>query len=88
MEFVVAEVRRPFKWYHDNGVYHQIHGDKIIQTIIGNLIPDPDELTARRKATQRFLPKDKRGAYRTQPDPVTIALYNDYRSRQESQSVG
>lgn len=84
MEFVIAEKRRPFKWYCDGAYYVCYHGDKEVSRIEGAFLPDPSYLRERRKTEALRLPPEHRARYRTEPDPVTVGLWNDYQKRRAS----
>jgi hypothetical protein len=82
MEFVTAEIRRTNKWFYDNGYYISMCGDKINAKIAGYDLPNPDDIRRKRALMQKALPVNQRGLYRTNLDPVTVELWNDYQRRQ------
>lgn len=81
MEFVVSESRRPRKWYYFDKEYYSKEGDNIVAKIAGCELVSPDVICARRKAVRATLPLNARGLYRVTPDPVTVALWQDWQNR-------
>jgi len=81
MEFVISESRRKRDWYFQDGVYHCFSGDTLNAKINAHELTDPEELRARRMMVRRQIPLNQRGLYRVDPDPVTVALWNDWQKR-------
>lgn len=85
MELIISEERRKRDWYYLDGAYISKEGDKICAKIIGGQLPNPETIRLQRQIQQKRLPLNQRGLYRTEPDPITLALWNDWQARQ---SVG
>ena len=78
--FIVEELRRPRKWYFKDGEYLAMEGDTICAKIHGDQLVNPDLLRLRLLEIQQKLNPNDRALFRTEPDPVTIALYNHWRN--------
>jgi hypothetical protein len=81
MELIIKEQRRPRTWYYESGEYTSRNEENIFARIRGEFLPDPEEISLKRRMAQSTLPKNKRGLYRVQPDPITVALWNDWQAR-------
>jgi len=83
MEFVIKESRRPYTWYFcPPATYLCKEGDTLRAKLFGGDIPNPEEIVLKRKIARARLPLNQRGLYRTQPDPITVELWNDWQRRQ------
>ncbi len=82
MELIISETRRKRDWYFADGIYLCKEGDNTCARIHGKNLPNPDNMRNTRKEIQKRLDINMRALYRTEPDPVTVELWNDWQRRQ------
>lgn len=82
MELIISETRRKRDWYFADGIYLCKEGEKVCSKIYGKNLVNPDNIRNTRKEIQKRLDINQRGLYRTEPDLITIELWNDWQRRQ------
>lgn len=83
MELIVKDSRNNREWYYEDGKYIAKTGDVAYVKLYGKHLPDPDLIRERRKIAQKMQPVNMQGLYRVEPDPITVALWNDWQNRKQ-----
>lgn len=84
MEQIIRETRRPHTWFYEDGFYICEHDNgTIVKKIHAHLWPDPMKLKDSYIRARLRVPEKERKNFRIEPDPVVVAIWNDYQKRKQ-----